>query len=116
MSHYVVNILLLTHILNIYTACRVGDGLPSHESTTIPATPLQCMAYIDSQLHRGTIMDARKFDRNADLLMQLRRNISQIPTRAEGVYIGERDLMLELIEEALKLNDTLGNLYGKGLV
>ena len=59
-------------------------------------------------------MDARKFDRNADLLMQLRRNISQIPSRAEGVYIGERCMMLTIIEEALKLNDRLADLHRVG--
>ena len=46
--------------LNIYTACRVGGGSPSHESTTIPSLLLQCMAYIDNLSHRGTIMAPTK--------------------------------------------------------
>lgn len=61
-------------------------------------------------------MDARKFDRNADLLMQLRRNISQIPTRSTFGYIEERDRILDLIQEALDINDTLGGMAEAGLI
>lgn len=104
MSHYLVNILLLTHILNIYTACRVGGGLPYHESTTNPSILLQCMAYIDIRHCRGTAMDASEYARIADLLRQiclkLDKNCNPI-TPAGAMAVNVLDTRLDSVVRAL---------------
>lgn len=61
-------------------------------------------------------MDARRYDRNADQLSQIYWHLSRLPAhpRLEAQICITR--YRELIEEALKINDILGELAEKGLI
>ena len=106
-------VLLYHHILNIYAACRALGGLPHNESTSISTISLQCMAYFDKLLHRGTIMDAREWDRIADLLMQIRQKYA----KQETTSTDSADRLTHLvytIDHILSMNDILANWDDKG--
>lgn len=61
-------------------------------------------------------MDARRYDRNADLLSQIFWQFNRIKyynnERAEEI----RARYLELLEECLRWNDELGKMAEKGLI
>ena len=61
-------------------------------------------------------MDARRYDKNADQLAQIMWNLNRLSTihneRADEI----KKRMIELIHEALRWNDELGNMAEKGLV
>ena len=61
-------------------------------------------------------MDARRFDRNADQLSQIYWHLSRLTThpRLEAQISITR--YRELIDEALKINDKLGQMAEKGLI
>lgn len=61
-------------------------------------------------------MDARKYDRIADLLAQIRAHYSNIPQHQRGVYQHDVEHMVELMQQALYLNDKLGKACEKGLI
>lgn len=61
-------------------------------------------------------MDARRYDRNADLLSQIFWHLNRIKhynnERAEEIRVR----YLELLEECLQWNDELGKMAEKGLI
>lgn len=61
-------------------------------------------------------MDARRYDRNADQLSQIFWHFSNIPQHRRGLYQHDVEHMLELIQQALYLNDKLGKAAEKGLI
>jgi len=62
-------------------------------------------------------MDARRYDRNADQLSQIfwhfTRKRKTLTSLEHGPTI---DRMIELLEEALRINDEVGTLAEKGLI
>jgi hypothetical protein len=61
-------------------------------------------------------MDARRYDRNADQLSQIFWHLNRLPAQsrleAEILIVRYR----QLIEEALRINDKLGQMAEKGLI
>ena len=74
------------------------------------------MAYIDRQTPTGTIMDAREYDRIADLLCQIRSKVANNlqTTHEKGKWTKELYLirLVKLIEDT----DTLADVDQKGLL
>jgi len=61
-------------------------------------------------------MDARRYDKNADQLSQIFWHFTR-KQREPGRQPSPRiDRMLQLLEEALRINDELGILSEKGLI
>ena len=65
-------------------------------------------------------MDARRYDRNADILSQVIWHYTQLqktlPThRQEGTHLMINE-MLELLTQAIHLNDNMGQFKEKGLI
>ena len=61
-------------------------------------------------------MDARRYDRNADQLSQIFWHTNRLPKQINGWTNENRARLLELLEEALKINDKLGQMAEKGLI
>lgn len=61
-------------------------------------------------------MDARRFDRNADLLSQIYWHTNKLNTKQNERAEEVKKRYLALIEEALKWNDELGKMAEKGLI
>jgi hypothetical protein len=61
-------------------------------------------------------MDARRYDRNADQLSQIFWHLTRLPAqpRLEAEILITR--YKQLIEEALRINDELGQMAEKGLI
>ena len=71
------------------------------------------MAYIDNLEPTGTIMDAREWDRIADLLMQIRQKYA----KQETTDTNSADMLTHLvytIDHMLSMNDKLANWDDKG--
>ena len=69
---------------------------------------------------RRTYMDARRYDRNADQLAQILWHYTglkkNLPTDHNEDAHRRIDRMLDLISEALRLNDNMGQMEQKGLI
>lgn len=61
-------------------------------------------------------MDARRYDRNADQLSQIFWHFTRKQREYRTQPAQRIDRMLELLEEALRLNDELAILAEKGLI
>ncbi len=62
-------------------------------------------------------MDARRYDRNADLLSQIYWHTNRLPDTIKGGFTNDqKQRLLSLIDEALKVNDALGKMAEKGLI
>lgn len=65
-------------------------------------------------------MDARKYDQNADKIAQVMWRINQLklyPTNSIQAHAElVREQLLQCLEQAISLNDQLGNLAEKGLI
>ena len=61
-------------------------------------------------------MDARRYDRNADQLSQIFWHFTRKQREYRNQPAPRIDRMLELLEEALRINDELGILSQKGLI
>ena len=61
-------------------------------------------------------MDARRYDRNADQLAQIFWHLGRLETRHNPEASRLRIEMRHLVEQALKINDALGNMAEKGLI
>ena len=61
-------------------------------------------------------MDARRFDRNADKLAQVLWNVNKIDTKGNALAEMKKGILLHVLEDALELNDDLGNMAEKGLI
>lgn len=75
------------------------------------------MAYIHNSTPVGLIMDAREYDRIADLLMQIRRKyglLGQTTVDRHTIHIDDDCSVFDLIEFLLMLNDNLGQFDAKG--
>ena len=71
------------------------------------------MAYIDNLKPGATIMDAREWDRIADLLMQIRQKYA----KQETTDTNSADMLTHLvytIDHLLSMNDKLANWDDKG--
>ena len=74
------------------------------------------MAYIDIRHCQGTAMDARRFDRNADKLAQILWHVNKLDTNGNALAELKKGILLHVIEDALNLNDELGQMAEKGLI
>jgi hypothetical protein len=61
-------------------------------------------------------MDARRYDRNADQLSQIFWHYTRKQREYRTQPSPRIERMLELLEEALRINDELGILTEKGLI
>jgi len=61
-------------------------------------------------------MDARRYDKNADQLSQIFWHFTRKQREYRTQPAPRIDRMLELLEEALRINDELGILSEKGLI
>ena len=61
-------------------------------------------------------MDARRFDRNADQLSQILWHFTRLDKENGNAWTDELHEMLNLSEQALKLNDKLGQAAQQGLI
>ena len=61
-------------------------------------------------------MDARRYDRNADQLSQIFWHFTRKQRQLSTQPSPRINRMLELLEEALRINDELGILSEKGLI
>lgn len=62
------------------------------------------------------MMDARRYDKNADQLAQILWNLNRLNTMTNDRADEIKKRMIELIHEALQWNDELGNMAEKGLI
>lgn len=61
-------------------------------------------------------MDARRYDRNADQLAQIFWHLGRLETRHNPDATQMKNEMRHLIEQALTLNDALGQMAEEGLI
>jgi len=61
-------------------------------------------------------MDSRRYDRNADLLAQIYWHLDKIKHWNNEIAEEKRLRYMVVIQEALKLNDQLGEMAEKGLI
>lgn len=61
-------------------------------------------------------MDARRYDRNADLLSQVFWHLNRLETRHNERAADIKERYLELLQECLKWNDELGKMAEKGMI
>jgi len=61
-------------------------------------------------------MDARRFDRNADKLAQILWHVNKLDTNGNALAELKKGILLHVIEDALNLNDELGQMAEKGLI
>lgn len=61
-------------------------------------------------------MDARRYDRNADLLSQIYWHLNKLNTKQNERAEQAKERLLELLQEALQWNDELGKMAEKGLI
>lgn len=61
-------------------------------------------------------MDARRYDRNADLLSQIYWHLNRLDTRQNERAEEIKKRFAKLLEEALEWNDELGKMAEKGLI
>jgi len=61
-------------------------------------------------------MDARRYDKNADQLSQIFWHFTRKQREYPNGGSARIDRMLELLQEALRINDELGILSEKGLI
>lgn len=71
------------------------------------------MAYIDNKHHRSTTMDAREWDRIADLLMQIRKKYAQLTPKLDNNKEAKQD-SLDYLNALLHLNDVMAEYDNKG--
>ena len=74
------------------------------------------MAYIDNRDYRRTVMDARRYDRNADRLAQVLWHVNKLDTKGNALAEMKKGILLHVLEDALELNDDLGKMAEKGLI
>lgn len=61
-------------------------------------------------------MDARRYDRNADLLSQIYWHLNKLNTKQNDRAEEIKTRLLELLQECLEWNDELGKMAEKGLI
>lgn len=61
-------------------------------------------------------MDSRRFDRNADQLSQIFWHYTRLQREYRTQPSPRIDRILELLEEALRINDEIGTFRQKGLI
>jgi len=61
-------------------------------------------------------MDARKYDRNADLISQILWKVTQLDTRGDISAASQKMTMMTALQTALECNDVLGKMAEKGLI
>ena len=61
-------------------------------------------------------MDARRYDRNADLLSQIYWHTNRLNTKQNERAAEVKTRLLELLQEALEWNDELGKMAEMGLI
>jgi hypothetical protein len=61
-------------------------------------------------------MDARRYDKNADKLSQVLWHVNKINTKGNALAEMKKGILLHVLEDALQLNDDLGQMAEKGLI
>ena len=61
-------------------------------------------------------MDARRYDRNADLLSQIYWHLNKLNTKQNERAEEVKAELLELLQKALEWNDELGKMAERGLI
>ena len=61
-------------------------------------------------------MDARRYDRNADKLSQILWHVNRLNTNNNALAAMKKDILLSVLDDALQLNDDLGQMAEKGLI
>ena len=61
-------------------------------------------------------MDARKYDRNADLISQILWKVTNLETRGDISASAQKTTMMQALQTALECNDVLGKMAEKGLI
>ena len=61
-------------------------------------------------------MDARRYDRNADLLAQILWHVNKIDTKGNALADMKKGILMSVLDDALELNDDLGKMAEKGLL
>ena len=61
-------------------------------------------------------MDARRYDRNADLISQIMFHIEKLHVKPNSIEANLREEMVAALHRALLANDMLGKLTEKGLI
>lgn len=61
-------------------------------------------------------MDARRYDRNADLLSQIYWHLNRLNTKQNERAEEVKAELLELLQKALEWNDELGKMAERGLI
>ena len=74
------------------------------------------LGLINNKTRRGTDMDARRYDRNADKLAQILWHVNKINTKGNALAELKKGILLHVLEDALELNDALGQMAEKGLL
>ena len=64
-------------------------------------------------MRRGLIMDARDYDRIADLLMQIRKKYAQLDPKT-ALNKQRKDDCLDFVNAVLQMNDWMARDDGKG--
>ena len=77
---------------------------------------LESIAYIHNKTPNPIIMDARRYDRNADLLSQIYWHLDKVSHHSNEIAEAKRLRFLVILQECLKLNDALGEMAEKGLI
>lgn len=67
-------------------------------------------------MRRGSVMDTRRYDRNADQLSQIYWHYARLQRHYRVQPCPRIDEMMKLIEQALVINDELGQMAEKGLI
>ena len=61
-------------------------------------------------------MDARRYDQNADKLSQILWHVNRLNTNNNALAAIKKDILLSVLDDALQLNDDLGQMAEKGLI
>jgi hypothetical protein len=71
---------------------------------------------LNKQKHPGIVMDARRFDRNADQLSQIFWHLNRLYINPANPARALKDELVISLEECLRLNDELGKMAELGLI
>lgn len=74
------------------------------------------MTFIITNDSVGLLMQARRYDKNADQLAQILWNLNQLWTVGDDEATIMKQEMKHLIAQALVINDKLGKMHEKGLI
>lgn len=61
-------------------------------------------------------MDTRRFDKNADQLVQILAHINTVPEWKSHEVLLDRHYLMRALETCIALNDKLGKMAEKGLI